>query len=1521
MDPDGYSSDEFDEDRTAPATGGMEEATEDGDGIVDVCGPVLDVNRSIDGDLNGSLIEDEVEAIELTSPVAAPEVDDAPEDGWVNTDRRSPANGAVGVSQPDNSFMMVAGKTARRSRPVSRIIETAGSRPGSVSQPGSRTEHTEGQAAGPGVWARDGGGEIDEAREVLRALRAENRNAARRTEEEEKAAKSNGEDEVLTTAGSGPGGDARAGEAVGRRTGSAGGSEAVTEAPGAKATNGKAKAKGKTTKSAKAKAKITKVATSSGTAATNDELVAALAVLNASQQQFLLEMLRKLPSNDGEGATGDGELGAMAVWNELQAGLVAKNTITKSSAEKSKNKKPAAKDTVAPGKSATAKLKKTKKKNATAIATATATANANSTADAVPGTLNADALDAKSTSAADEAKRSVTCNTTNRGTTERKEADAQPVAAECKHHEEAMTEAAAVKRESREMGAWGKEAKEAKEAKGRDEGGFWLRVRVHSSWGGVDEQKRVGLDSFSLMDGEGKQLPLTASSLVVYQGLTQAPVTHATKSQLERLVDGRHGGGEERHQWIVRHAGPVPLEIRTKLKEEWLDHSPITLVLHNLSGTQRFVLGARDIEVIVGSKSIFEGEVSAGPMVSGRGSPVSHSKLGGAGRVSPGAAGAMAVAAVEGVLEMIVIDANGQPPYSALAQQAVPDPSPIGAGGNALDPASVAHAEPPVPIGDHPNSGAKPMKTIPIRSFGEALGNTDDEAKGAEEGKAEGEGRRGDGGDGDDGVQPIWFTPRQQTSPNQNTIGAESGTESVFNGHPEGGEDKSGDGAVSSARPGSSLSAMTSATPNENLEVNMVLGGEVQSYIVNEDHLGEAPDFTDSDDESPPRGRTGGTANASMVAQVTARGEEKDHISPLRSSGILAAGTGRRGGSSPVGDSLNSLGSSVNGMAKSKSGVSIGGRRRRPRWQETGGGEATPRDAAGLDEAALLQSWESLDRFKRTNRSRLGMSYDPLESLNLSHDGGGEGQSMTGSMEISGAGGANVAMEAYDPLDNTIGSQASRAGNARMRRRVDHHRPKGAAVDSPATPDNKVAFDALGGDEAPSSPRLTTADQGPVVASVTPGGTTKTLRQPKSARGPDAVRLAAVQAAIGSAVASVGGLEPFNKMGTISPGQQPPQPLEVDANLGISERRARAPAPGSDLTVSADQSLASAMRQSYQGEEKTGSSHANAQEDKLALSGLIEAEFDADSDSDDERKDADDERARSEAKGEGDNETFVKRDAKEAKAKAKAKDQTHGDESKSQGKDDDRACADAQAGAAIEVKTKVVGKSEAMELGEDEVVIPVTPEGRHLRMTILSTWGDPHYVGLAGVEVFDAAGLPMKLDDVKRQVTAHPADINTLEGYGVDPRTVDKLFDDHPHTCDDLHQWLAPFDPLPDGNRDERMAHMPNKVEVDFGATHSLGMIRIWNYNKSRTHASRGVRRISLSLDEQVVFTGEVRRATGSLTEPEACSEIVLFTVDGTSGSGICPPPKSRLRNRLLKPPQSPIHTHLAPHHPPRACP
>lgn len=40
---------------------------------------------------------------------------------------------------------------------------------------------------------------------------------------------------------------------------------------------------------------------------------------------------------------------------------------------------------------------------------------------------------------------------------------------------------------------------------------------------------------------------------------------------------------------------------------------------------------------------------------------------------------------------------------------------------------------------------------------------------------------------------------------------------------------------------------------------------------------------------------------------------------------------------------------------------------------------------------------------------------------------------------------------------------------------------------------------------------------------------------------------------------------------------------------------------------------------------------------------------------------------------------------------------------------------------------------------------------------------------------------------------ADPTDINCLPGYGKDPRTIDKLFDETYLTNDDLHMWLAPF--------------------------------------------------------------------------------------------------------------------------------
>ena len=50
-------------------------------------------------------------------------------------------------------------------------------------------------------------------------------------------------------------------------------------------------------------------------------------------------------------------------------------------------------------------------------------------------------------------------------------------------------------------------------------------------------------------------------------------------------------------------------------------------------------------------------------------------------------------------------------------------------------------------------------------------------------------------------------------------------------------------------------------------------------------------------------------------------------------------------------------------------------------------------------------------------------------------------------------------------------------------------------------------------------------------------------------------------------------------------------------------------------------------------------------------------------------------------------------------------------------------------------------------------------------------------------------------------------------------------------TCDDAHVWLAPYTP-----------GAKHTVTITFDSTVTLGMLRVWNYNKSRIHSLRGAR-------------------------------------------------------------------------------
>eukprot|EP00873_Tetraselmis_striata_P042062 jgi/Tetstr1/462326/TSEL_007333.t2 len=164
-------------------------------------------------------------------------------------------------------------------------------------------------------------------------------------------------------------------------------------------------------------------------------------------------------------------------------------------------------------------------------------------------------------------------------------------------------------------------------------------------------------------------------------------------------------------------------------------------------------------------------------------------------------------------------------------------------------------------------------------------------------------------------------------------------------------------------------------------------------------------------------------------------------------------------------------------------------------------------------------------------------------------------------------------------------------------------------------------------------------------------------------------------------------------------------------------------------------------------------------------------------------------------------------------------------------------------------------------------VVPTAPSGRLLELVIHSTWGDAHYVGLCGIELFNTKGQPITVSDPERQVSATPASINELAEYAADPRTPDKLVDGVNMTCDDLHVWLAPY-----------TKGAVNRISITLDSVQDLGMLRVWNYNKNRIHSQRGARKVEIGLDGELIFYGDIRRAPGSMAEAPSAAECILFS-------------------------------------------
>lgn len=110
-------------------------------------------------------------------------------------------------------------------------------------------------------------------------------------------------------------------------------------------------------------------------------------------------------------------------------------------------------------------------------------------------------------------------------------------------------------------------------------------------------------------------------------------------------------------------------------------------------------------------------------------------------------------------------------------------------------------------------------------------------------------------------------------------------------------------------------------------------------------------------------------------------------------------------------------------------------------------------------------------------------------------------------------------------------------------------------------------------------------------------------------------------------------------------------------------------------------------------------------------------------------------------------------------------------------------------------------------------IIPELPSGDLLVMDILSTWGDKHYVGLNGIEIFSDTGEPAKI----KKIYAETTNISQSSDNNHNPFIVANLINGINRTRDDANLWLTPY---------SFGEHHYVYIIFEFAIT--VAMIRIW---------------------------------------------------------------------------------------------
>ena len=170
---------------------------------------------------------------------------------------------------------------------------------------------------------------------------------------------------------------------------------------------------------------------------------------------------------------------------------------------------------------------------------------------------------------------------------------------------------------------------------------------------------------------------------------------------------------------------------------------------------------------------------------------------------------------------------------------------------------------------------------------------------------------------------------------------------------------------------------------------------------------------------------------------------------------------------------------------------------------------------------------------------------------------------------------------------------------------------------------------------------------------------------------------------------------------------------------------------------------------------------------------------------------------------------------------------------------------------------------------------PTLPTGCIFKFILLSTHGDPHYIGLNGLELYDEYNIKIELDETN--VEAVPRDINDLsfvvQSGETDIRTVDKLYSGINTSYLDEHMWLAPY-----------QSDRANFIYVFLDQPVTISRIVLYNYTKTPT---RGVLDIEVLFDDVLVYRGQLRKAISEVeTRRTASHNAIALTALKCSNNG-----------------------------------